>query len=180
MKTRTKILGGVAAGLLALGIVGAVAGEDEATVRGNDVQTAAVLPSTTAPAHTTVELDEPSTVETTTTTEAPAVETVDTPSVTVSQTQALESAEQYLAYVGGFSRAELIDQLVYEDFSRADAEWAVDNVTVDWFEQAEKSASDYIEFVGGFSYQELVDQLVYEQFTQEQAEHGAKSVNLAP
>ncbi|AUX81849.1 superinfection exclusion [Gordonia phage Brandonk123] len=179
MKTRTKILGGVAGALLALGVVGGIAGAgDEATVKGNDVQAAVVIPSTTAPAHTTVELTDPPIVETTT--EAPVVETVDTPSVTVSQTQALQSAEQYLAYVGGFSRAELIDQLVYEDFSRADAEWAVDNVTVDWFEQAEKSAADYIEFVGGFSYQELVDQLVYEQFTQEQAEHGAKSVDLTP
>ncbi|WMI33020.1 lipoprotein [Gordonia Phage SchottB] len=178
MKTRTKIVGGVAAGLLALGIVGSIAGGEESTVRGNDVQAAVVLPSTEAPAHTTVELTDPPAVETTTT-EAPVVETIDTPSVTVSQTQALQSAEDYLEYVGGFSYAELVDQLVFEDYSRADAEWAVGQLDVDWNEQAAKSAADYIEHVGGFSYQEMVDQLLYEQFTQSQAEYGAASVGLS-
>ncbi|QDM57309.1 superinfection exclusion [Gordonia phage Tangerine] len=178
MKTRTKVLGGVAGALLALGIVGGVAGAgDEATVKGNDVQAALTIPSTTAPAHTTVELTDPPVIETTT--EAPVVETVDTPSVTVSQTQALQSAEQYLEYVGGFSRAELVDQLMFEDYSRADAEWAVGQLDVDWNEQAKIAAEDYLEYVGGFSYQEMVDQLLYEQFTQEQAEHGATEVGLA-
>src|SRR5699024_613956 len=56
-----------------------------------------------------------------------------------SQQNALDSAESYLS-ISAFSRSSLIDQLEFEGFSNADATWAVDNVTVDWSEQAIKSA----------------------------------------
>lgn len=183
MRTRTKILGGIAAFLIVGGIAGAIT-EDEATVNGNDVFRSALnsVESTTTPAPVTVDIPadvDESTVETTTTAVPQPVD--NTTSVgTVSQQQALASAEQYLEYVGGFSRSELVDQLEYEQFATADAEWAVDNVSVDWTEQAEKAAADYMEHVGGFSYYELVDQLLYEGFTQEQAEAGARSTGLTP
>lgn len=71
-----------------------------------------------------------------------------------------------------FSRQSLIEQLEYEEFSRADAEYAVDSLDVDWSEQAVKSAESYLEY-SSFSLSGLIDQLVYEGFTQSQAEHGA-------
>src|SRR5699024_2065096 len=49
----------------------------------------------------------------------------------VSQQNALESAESYLSFTA-FSRSGLIEQLEFEGYSNADATWAVDNVTVDW------------------------------------------------
>lgn len=100
------------------------------------------------------------------------------PDLTVSQQQAVQAAESYLSTLGGFSRKGLIDQLVFEDFSEEDAEFAVDYLDVDWMEQAEIAAQNYLDTVGGFSRQSLIDQLMFEGFTQEEAEHGADSVGL--
>lgn len=90
---------------------------------------------------------------------------------TPGQRNALRSAESYLAF-SAFSREGLIGQLQFENYSLADAEYAVDNVTVDWNEQAVKSAESYLSYTS-FSLQGLIDQLVFEGFTREQAEHGA-------
>ena len=94
------------------------------------------------------------------------------PVYSVTQQAALDSAESYLNNVGGFSRQSLIDQLVYEQFSVADATFAVDTLGVDWNAQAAESAASYIKNVGGFSRGSLIDQLLYEGFTQAQAEYG--------
>jgi hypothetical protein len=83
-----------------------------------------------------------------------------------------------LEFVPGFSRLGLIDQLLYEGFSEADATYGVDVQGADWFQQAAISAADYIRYVGGFSRQSMIDQLLYERFTQAEAEHGANSVGL--
>lgn len=98
------------------------------------------------------------------------------PEFTVSQEQALISADSYLL-MGGFSRSGLIGQLEYEDFSTDDATFAVDALDVDWNEQAALSAASYME-MGGFSAQGLLDQLLYEGFTQDEAEHGVGSVGF--
>lgn len=98
------------------------------------------------------------------------------PGGTVSQQNALEQAESYLEY-SSFSRSGLIGQLEYEGYSTDDATWAVDNVTVDWFEQAARTAASYMEY-SSFSRSGLIDQLIYEGFTPEQAEHGANAVGL--
>ena len=55
------------------------------------------------------------------TTQAPA------PSETIGQENARESAQDYLNY-SAFSRSGLIDQLLYEGFSRAEAEYGVNAV----------------------------------------------------
>ena len=89
---------------------------------------------------------------------------------TVSQLNALESAESYLSF-SSFSRSGLIDQLKYEGFSKSDAAFAVDNVTVDWDEQAAKSAESYLDS-SSFSRSGLIDQLEFEGFTSSQAEYG--------
>ena len=91
--------------------------------------------------------------------------------VTVSQQNALESAQSYLKF-SHFSYTGLIGQLEYEEFSTEDATWAADNCGADWNEQALGSARDYLEF-SAFSYTGLIGQLEYEGFTTEQATYAA-------
>jgi hypothetical protein len=62
--------------------------------------------------------------------------------------------------------------LEYENYSTEDATWAVDNLSVDWNQQAALKAEDYLDYTS-FSRQGLVEQLMYEGFTTEQAEYGA-------
>lgn len=92
------------------------------------------------------------------------------PKATKSQEQAVSSAKTYLSTMA-FSKQGLIEQLEFEQFSNADATYAVDNIKVDWNKQAEKSAKTYLDTMS-FSRQGLIDQLVFDGFTQEQAQHG--------
>jgi hypothetical protein len=96
------------------------------------------------------------------------------PSMTMGQEQAVGKAQDYLA-MSGFSRKGLINQLVYEGFSKADATFGVDYIKPNWNKQAAKKAQDYID-MSSFSRQGLIDQLVYEGFTQAQAKYGVKAV----
>lgn len=98
------------------------------------------------------------------------------PSASVSQKNALAKAKQYIAYTA-FSHDGLVEQLVYEQFSAADAAYGADNVGADWNAQAAKQAKSYMEY-SSFSRGSLIDQLVYDKFTQAQAECGANSVGL--
>lgn len=98
------------------------------------------------------------------------------PSLTVSQENAIESAEGYLG-MGGFSRSGLIEQLEYEGYSTKDAAFAVDHVEVSWNEQAAKAAAGYMES-SSFSRSGLIEQLKYEGFTSKQAAYGVDSVGL--
>ena len=97
---------------------------------------------------------------------------VDESNETSDQRNARETATDYLAY-SSFSRTGLIQQLKYEGFSKADAEYAVDSINVDWKQQAVKTAKDYLEY-SSFSRSGLVEQLVYDGFTREQAEYGVQ------
>lgn len=96
--------------------------------------------------------------------------------VTVSQKNALSKAQDYLAY-SAFSHDGLIKQLVYEQFSTADATYAADNVGADWNAQAAAKAKDYMSY-SSFSRGSLINQLEYEKFTPDQAAYGATSVGL--
>lgn len=104
------------------------------------------------------------------------------PARTESQRQAIASAESYLK-VSAFSRYGLIQQLssAYgEGFSKADATYAVDHITVDWNEQAAKSARSYLN-VTSFSRAGLIEQLESkhgEGFTHAQAVYGVNAVGL--
>ena len=82
-----------------------------------------------------------------------------------------QEGRSYLDY-SAFSRQGLIEQLEDEEFSPADATFAVDHVTVDWNEQAVKKAESYLDY-SSFSKQGLIEQLEYEGFTQAQAQYGA-------
>jgi hypothetical protein len=113
---------------------------------------------------------------------APQPEPAPQPQYTVSQENAIESAESYLD-MSGFSRAGLIDQLSSqygEGFPTADAVFAVNHIDVDWNAQAVKSAKSYLD-MGGFSRAGLIDQLSSpygEQFTVAQATYAANKVGL--
>ncbi len=96
--------------------------------------------------------------------------------MSVSQRNALESAGNYLEFTS-FSRSGLISQLEYEGYSTSDATWAVDQLTVDWNEQAAKKAQEYLDSTS-FSRSGLIQQLQYEGFTAAEAEYGASQVGL--
>jgi hypothetical protein len=121
---------------------------------------------------------QPSAVPTAEPVQEPAVEEqpVEEPEdqgLSMGQQQAVESAQSYLD-MGGFSRKALIEQLVFEDFSKAEAEFAVDYIGPDWNAQAAQSAQNYLD-MGGFSRKSLIGQLRFEGFTQAQAEYGVNA-----
>jgi hypothetical protein len=94
---------------------------------------------------------------------------------TTGQKNAKSKAESYLRS-SFFSRSGLIDQLLYEDFSKADAEYAVDAVDANWNVQAAGKAGSYLSS-SAFSRSGLVDQLLYEGYTGSEAEYGVASTN---
>jgi hypothetical protein len=96
--------------------------------------------------------------------------------VTVSEKNALSKAKDYLAYTS-FSHDGLVDQLVYDQFSTADATYGADNSGADWNVQAAKKAKDYMNY-SSFSRGGLIDQLEYDKFTPDQATYGVNSVGL--
>lgn len=101
------------------------------------------------------------------------------PELTASQQNALKAAENYLA-VMPFSRKGLIQQLssdAGDGYLAADAIFAVDNVEVNWWEQAAKAARDYLD-TRPFSRAALIRQLSSDAgdgYTKEQAIYGADS-----
>ena len=100
----------------------------------------------------------------------------------VSQENAIESAQSYLDF-GAFSESGLIEQLSSpygEGFSKADAEFAVSHIKVDWNAEAAESAATYLEN-GSFSRQGLIEQLESEYgegFTHAQAVYGVNQTGL--
>ena len=97
--------------------------------------------------------------------DAPAAE------MTASQENAVASAQDYLDF-SAFSKKGLQEQLVFEDYSAKDAQYAVNHVDVDWNQQAVASATDYLD-MSSFSKQALIEQLEFEGFTTAQATYGA-------
>lgn len=104
------------------------------------------------------------------------VPSVAEPITTVSQRNAVRSAESYVSIMA-FSKTGLIKQLKYEGFTAADAAYAADNIVVNWTEQADKSARSYLDTMP-FSRSGLIKQLQYEGFSASDAAHGATSVGL--
>ncbi|WP_336672005.1 Ltp family lipoprotein [Tsukamurella sp. USMM236] len=98
------------------------------------------------------------------------------PQTPASQSNAVSKAKEYLNY-SAFSRTGLIAQLEYEGFSTSDSTYAVDNIVVNWNEQAAKKAKEYLAY-SSFSRSGLIDQLMYEGFTSAQAAYGVNAVGL--
>lgn len=88
---------------------------------------------------------------------------------------ALQKAYDYLDY-SPFSKSGLYDQLVYEKFPKEAAQFAIDNIEVDWNAQALAKAKDYLEY-SSFSNQRLYDQLVYGGFTAEEAQYAINNLD---
>jgi hypothetical protein len=99
-----------------------------------------------------------------------------TSSSTVSQSNAVLSAQRYLKY-SPFSRSGLIKQLEFEGFSNADAVYGVDKQNADWSAQAILSAQRYLKY-SPFSRSGLIKQLEFEGFTNEQAIFGVNATGL--
>lgn len=87
------------------------------------------------------------------------------------QSQAIGMAYDYLDYTP-FSKGGLADQLEYEGFSPAVANYAVNHIRVNWRKQAVRMAKNYLRYTH-FSCSGLIDQLVYEQFSYANASYGA-------
>lgn len=104
---------------------------------------------------------------------------VETPVVTqyqptLGERQAIRAAQNYIDFKA-FSKSGLIEQLEFEGYSRTEAEYGVENITVDWNEQAALSAQAYLEY-SNFSRSGLIEQLKFEGFTTAQAQYGATAV----
>jgi hypothetical protein len=157
MSRGMKIGLGVGAAALALIALGSIGNSDKTSSSSSSTVTTTravgVLPTTTEP--------------------PPPVETGFTPA----QENAIAKAESYLDYTG-FSKQGLIKQLEFEDFSTADATFAVEhleaNGDVHWNEQAVKKAKSYLDYTS-FSLSGLVDQLKAEGFTPSEAQYGANT-----
>jgi hypothetical protein len=182
----------VAGVLIALAIIGAIAGDPDDPDDDTEIAASGAVTTTTHPPPptraTTATTQPSSTVATTVastaatgppTTQAPratAPPTTKAPAETVSQQNARRKAAQYLK-VSAFSRRGLIEQLEYEGFSESDATYGVDALNVDWNDQAAKKAAQYLE-ISAFSHDGLVEQLMYEGFTRAQAEYGVSTTGL--
>jgi hypothetical protein len=101
---------------------------------------------------------------------------------TFSQQQAIGSAKSYLR-MQGFSKVGLIHQLSSkygEGFSKADAVYAVNHISVNWKYQAYRSAKAYLRFQH-FSRAGLIHQLESpygDAFTHLQAVYGVNRTGL--
>lgn len=88
--------------------------------------------------------------------------------------QALKNAKSYLEY-GSFSKEGLRDQLEFEEYTPEAIQFALDNVEVDWFQEAADHAESYLEY-GSFSREGLRGQLEYEEYTPEEIEYALEQV----
>jgi hypothetical protein len=93
-----------------------------------------------------------------------------------SQYQARSMALDYLDTMA-FSLTGLIEQLEYEGFSKADANYGAKAIDADWNEQAALAAEAYLETMA-FSRSGLIEQLIFEGFTPAQAKYGVDAVGL--
>jgi hypothetical protein len=157
--------------ILIIAIAAAAGSGGSGTTESPQKTPAATAPAVTAPAAEQPTVSEPVAEEPVAPEPAPAPAA---PSMTMGQEQAVAKGQDYLDYTA-FSRKGLIEQLVYEGFSKGDATFAVDYIAPDWKAQAAKKAQDYLDY-SSFSRQGLINQLVYDGFTQAQAKYGATAV----
>ena len=97
-------------------------------------------------------------------------------SETLSQKNAVRSAEQYLSFAA-FSKTGLIEQLEFEGYSTDDATYAVNKLDANWKEQAVKKAEEYLDLMA-FSRTGLIEQLEFEGFSREEATYAVDKVGF--
>jgi hypothetical protein len=163
-----KFAAGLVGLLVLAGIIGALSSPDAKT----QTAAAATEPAVQTSTEIKVESGEPGDV-TPTAADKPKAKVAAKPTMTSGQRNALEKAESYLSHQA-FSKKGLIEQLKFEEYSTADARWAVNRVKVSWNKQAVKKAESYLSHQA-FSRQGLIEQLRFEGFTQSQAEYGVNA-----
>ena len=82
---------------------------------------------------------------------------------TDSQRKAFNEALSYLE-AGAFSRYGLIEQLKEDSIPFLDANFAVDHLKVDWYEQAYREAKDYLK-IRTYTLEEMIEQLKEDRFS---------------
>jgi len=87
---------------------------------------------------------------------------------------ALQKAESYLSW-SGMSKQGLREQLAFEEFPQEAINYAMENIEVDWREQALVKAQNYDSWAS-MSDQGLIEQLMFEGFTQEQAQYALNNL----
>lgn len=170
LRTAFIVAGAIVAFCVALGVIAAaIAGQTDAPVQQRESVSPAAMPS-----------PEP-TEDTVDPTPAPHPSKT-TPKLTLSQEQAIGSAQSYLSMTA-FSRKGLIRQLssdAGDGYSVADATFAVDYLKVNWNEQAVKAAKSYLSMTH-FSRSGLIRQLessAGDGFTHKQAVYGVSKAGL--
>lgn len=190
-RPRNAFLGLIALVVLITVIV-AVAGANSSTQATNHVQAGSVQRAASQPAYPTsppgavsAAPSEPSfSPSADPTTPAPTTPAPTTPAITTSQQEAIESAQNYLTDGQGFSEAGLLQQLTSDygsGFSEADAQFAINQLDPDWYQQAAASAKNYMSDGQGFSEEDLYQQLTSAYgagFTPGQADYALRQVGL--
>lgn len=156
----------------ALAASGSSSGSTVRTVAGPTVTDTVAGPTVTEPAVTVNR----TTVKVVHAKPKPKPPTSSTGSPTVSQQNAIRSAQDYLQ-TQAFSQKGLIGQLKYEGYSTADATYAVNAFYVNWSDQAAKAAKAYLQSQP-FSRSGLISQLEYDGFTASQATFGVNKAGL--
>lgn len=90
------------------------------------------------------------------------------------QRRAIARAESYTNLMA-FSRARLIQQLEFEGFTHNDAQWAVDQLTIDWNEQALKKANSYHSLMS-LPPENIRRLLTFEDFSEEQIDYAMTNI----
>ncbi len=98
------------------------------------------------------------------------------PTVTKGMKNALKSANEYLSFMS-FSKEGLKGQLEYEKYTSKEVEYALNNINVDWKDQAVRKAVEYLDFMS-FSEEGLRDQLEFEKFTDEEVDYAIKKIKI--
>ena len=91
--------------------------------------------------------------------------------LTKSQRHASAAARHHLA-AAAYSRAGLVQQLVFDGYTTADARFAANNLGADWYVQAAIAAKEYVS-LSAFTRPRLISALRTEGFTPQQASYGA-------
>lgn len=178
--SRGKKIGVVLAVLFVIGLIGSILSpaDPEETTTASQGATTTVVETVSAEPTAEEAAPDPTTAEEAAE-EDPAEENP-AEEVPVEYRNALRSAEMYLSTMP-FSKRGLYDQLTSEygeGFEPDAAQYAVDNVEVDWNEQALKSARTYQDTMA-MSKSAIYDQLVSEageQYTPEQAQYAVDNL----
>ena len=181
-KKKHRLLGWVA-GIAGVFIIGsALTGTGDGSSSGRDAADATVSTSPTV-AVEAANIEKSAPIQDAVLADAPVADTTKNDSdVPLEYKNALRSAKNYLRF-SGFSERGLYDQLTSEyaeQYSPEAAQYALDNVDADYFEEAEQAAKNYQDFMP-MSGPALFDQLTSEygdKFTEKQAQHAVDALGL--